>query len=101
MKTVTEWKAIPRIRISFPAAKCAIARLKLKSTKHRQMARIVLSWHNGFDVVTIAFKFTKVPTPEEIQEVIQLFFKAEEVDQCRVTQHPDFERVALIYRQQI
>ncbi len=101
MKTVTEWKEIPRIRISFPAAKCAIARLKLKSTKHPQMARVVLSWHNGFDVATISFKKNKVPTPEEIQEVISLFFKADEASQCRVTQHPDSSRVALIYRQQI
>lgn len=101
MKTVTDWKAIPRIKISFPAAKCAIARLKLKSTTHTQMARVVLSWHNGFDVATVSFRYKKTPTPEEVQEVIHLFFKADEVEQCRVSQHPDNERVALIYRQQI
>ena len=52
------------------------------------------------DVVQLMFKQGKRPTEEEIAEVIELFFKPEEIAQCEVIPHPDNDLVAVIYRAQ-
>lgn len=83
-----------------PTNKSGVARLKLNATLHKQLARIVFSWHGGLDVVQVMFKCGIRPTEEEIAEVMKLFFKPEEIAQCDVIPHPDNELVAVIYRAQ-
>ncbi len=100
MKTLDEIKAIPRIRMYMPTNQSGVARFKLDATKHRQLARIVFSWHSGMDVVQVMFKQGKRPTDEEISEVIDLFFNQKEAHQCEVIPHPDNDLVAVIYRAQ-
>lgn len=100
MKPIDEIKSIPNFRTYMPAKDSGVARFKLSATKHTQLARIVFSWHSGMDVVQVMFKQRKRPTPEEIAEVIDLFFLPEEADQCDVIPHPDNDLVAVIYRAQ-
>lgn len=98
MKSTNEIKAIPNIRLYMPDETYGIAQIKLQSTKHVYKSRIVFSCHGGVDVVLIMFKGNKRATPEEIAEVKELFFLPEEIPQCEIMQHPDDERIAVIYR---
>ena len=105
MKSLDEIKAIPRARtkrnwLYMPTGESGVTRFKLNATTHTQLARIVFSWHSGMDVVQLMFKQGKRPTEEEIAEVIELFFKPEEIAQCEVIPHPDNDLVAVIYRAQ-
>lgn len=100
MKSIDEIKAIPRMRVYMPTNQSGVGRFKLAATTHTQLARVVFSWHSGMDVVQVRFKQRKQPTPEEIAEVIDLFFKPEEANQCNVIPHPEYERVMVIYRAQ-
>lgn len=100
MKSIEEIRAIPKIRIYMPTKTSGVARFKLASTKHTQLARVVFSWHSGMDVVQVMFKQRKRPTMEEIAEVIELFFRPEETAQCEAIPHPDNDLVAVIYRAQ-
>ena len=100
MRTIDEIKSIPRIKIYMPSDSSGVARFKLASTRHTQLVRVVFSWHSGADVVQVMFKQRKRPTPEEIAEVIELFFTPEEAHQCEVIPHPDNDLVAVIYRAQ-
>lgn len=100
MKSIDEIKAAPRMRVYMPNDQTGVGRCKLASTTHTQLARLVFSWHSGMDVVQVRFKMNKRPTPEEIAEVIGIFFKPEEIHQCEVIPHPEYERVMVIYRAQ-
>lgn len=100
MKPIDEIKAIPRIRMYMPTKDSGVARFKLDATTHKQLARIVFSWHSGMDVVQVMFKQRKRVTAEEIAEVISLFFHPAEAKQCEVIPHPDNDLVAVIYRAQ-
>lgn len=100
MKSIEEIKSIPRIKIYMPSENSGVGRFKLMSTTHSQLVRVVFSWHSGADVVQVMFKQRKRPTPEEIAEVIDYFFKPEEAHQCEVIPHPDNDLVAVIYRAQ-
>lgn len=100
MKSIDEIKAIPRMRVYMPTKDSGVGRFKLEATTHTQLARVVFSWHSGMDVVQVMFKRGKRPTPEEVSEVIDLFFKPEEAYQCEVIPHPDNDLVAVIYRAQ-
>ena len=100
MKPIDEIRAIPRMRLYMPTQDSGVGRFKLASTKHTQLARVVFSWHSGVDVVQVMFKQHKRPTPEEIAEVIGLFFKPEETEQCEVIPHPNNDLMAVIYRAQ-
>lgn len=98
MKKIDEIRKIPNIQLYLHGEKQGIAKFKLKSTKHMFKTRVVFSWHSGMDVIMIMFKANKRATPEEIAEVKELFLLPEEIPQCEVMQHPDDERVAVIYR---
>lgn len=100
MKSIDEIRAIPKIRMYMPSEQSGVGRFKLAATKHTQLARVVFSWHSGMDVVQVMFKQRKRPTPEEVAEVIELFFTPEEANQCEVIPHPDNDLVAVIYRAQ-
>lgn len=100
MKSFRDIAATPKWKLYFPEPQIGVARFKMKSTKHRQHARIVFSTFNGMDVLQLSFKKGFSPTPEEIEEAKQLFFKPEEIDQCEVTPHPSAVRVVVIYRLQ-
>ena len=100
MKSIDEIRAISRIRIYMPTNQSGVARFKLMTTTHTQLARVVFSWHSGMDVVQVMFKRGKRPTPEEVSEVIDLFFKPAEAKQCEVIPHPENDLVAVIYRAQ-
>ena len=98
MKTITEIRNIPKIRLMLPGNDSGIARLKLKSTKHTQLVRLIFSWHHGMDVVQAMFKLGKQVTPAEIEEIKRLFFLEEEIPQCEHIIHPDNDLVTVIYR---
>jgi len=100
VKSFAEIAMIPKWKVYFPEKTIGIARGKLKSTTHRQLARIVFSTFNGMDVLQLSFKKGFSPTQKEIDEVIPMFFKPEEIDQCEVTPHPIAVRVVVIYREQ-
>lgn len=100
MKTFTEIAMIPKWKMYFPEKSIGVARGKLKSTKHPMLARVVFSTFNGMDVLQLSFKKGLSPTQAEIDEVIPMFFKPEEIDQCEVTPHPTAVRVVVIYREQ-
>lgn len=100
MKSFTEISLIPKWKLYFPEPTIGVARGKLKSTKHRQLARVVFSTFNGMDVLQLSFKKNFAPTPVEIEEVMPMFFKPEEINQCEITPHPDNELIAVIYRVQ-
>ena len=100
MKSIQEIQAIPKIRLMLPGGDSGIARFKLRSTKHTQLVRAIFSWHSGIDVVQAMFKQHKPLTPEEIEELKQHFFQAEEIPQCEVIPHPDNELITVIYRPQ-
>ncbi len=100
MKSIDEIKAIPRMRLYMPTNDSGVGRCKLASTTHTQLVRVVFSWHSGMDVVQAMFRNKKHITPEEIAEVISLFFNPEEAKQCEVIPHPDNELAAVIYRAQ-
>lgn len=100
MKSFTEIAMLPKWKLYFPEKTIGVARGKLKATKHRQLARVVFSTFNGIDVMQLSFKKNMIPTQAEITELIPLFFKPEEINQCVVTPHPDNERIFVIYRVQ-
>lgn len=100
MKSFTELALNPKWKLYFPERNIGIARGKLNATKHRQLARVVFSTFNGMDVLQLSFKKNFAPTPMEIDEVMPMFFKPEEIDQCLVTPHPDNEKITVIYRVQ-
>lgn len=100
MKPFSEIAMIPKWKVYFPDKEIGIARGKMKATKHRQLARVVFSTFNGIDVVQLSFKKGFSPTPAEIEEAKQRFFKPEEIDQCEATPHPSAVRVVVIYREQ-
>ena len=98
MKSFTEIAMIPKWKLYFPEKTIGVARGKLKSTKHRQLARVVFSTFNGMDVLQLSFKKNMMPTQAEIDELIPMFFKPEEIDQCEITPHPENVRIMVIYR---
>lgn len=100
MKSFVEIAMIPKWKLYFPESSIGVARGKLKATKHRQLARVVLSTFNGMDVLQLSFKKNMKPTQAEIDELLPMFFKPEEIDQCEITPHPDNERIMVIYRLQ-
>lgn len=98
MKPFTEIAMIPKWKVYFPEKTIGIARGKLKATQHRQLARVVFSTFKGMDVLQLSFKKNMIPTQAEIDELLPLFLKPEEIDQCEMTPHPDNERIMVIYR---
>lgn len=100
MKSVNDILLIPKIRLFLPDVYTGIARFKLRATKHTQHVRVVFSWRDGLDVAMVMFKQGKRPTPEEVEEVKQHFFRPEEIPQCVVGLHPDNDLIAVIYRLQ-
>ena len=100
MKTLDEIQAIPNIKLLFPSEDSGVARLKLASSTHPFLARIVFSWHSGFDVVQVMFKRKKPPTYEEMYEVAELFFKKDEISQCNLIPNPHNDRATVLYREQ-
>lgn len=100
MKPFTELAMIPKWKVYFPDKEIGIARGKMKATKHRQLARVVFSTFHGLDVVQLSFKKNMMPTQAEIDELMPMFFKPEEIDQCEVAPHPSAVRVVVIYREQ-
>lgn len=100
MKPIDEIRAIPRIKIYMPTNDSGVGRFKLMATTHTQLVRVVFSWHSGMDVVQAMFRHRKHLTPEEIAEVIELFFKPEEAYQCEVIPHPENDLAVVIYRAQ-
>ena len=100
MKSIDEIKAIPRMRVYMPTKDSGVGRCKLASTKHTQLVRVVFSWYSGMDVVQAMFRNKKHITPEEIAEVISLFFHPAEAKQCEVIPHPDNDLAVVIYRAQ-
>lgn len=98
MKPFTEIAMIPKWKVYFPEKTIGIARGKLKATKHRQLARVVFSTFNGMDVLQLSFKKNMMPTQAEIDELLPMFLKSEEIGQCEVTPHPENERIMVIYR---
>ena len=99
MKPLSEIQTIPKIKLLLPGNDSGIARFRLKSSKHTQLARVIFSWHSGFDVVQVMFKQGKRPTPEEIAEVKQRFFSEDEMSGCEEILHPDNDLIVVIFRQ--
>lgn len=100
MKKIEDILLIPKLRLFQPDIYTGIARLQLRSTKHRQHARIVYSRKDGIDMILLMFPRNMRPTQKEVEEVKQHFFLPEEIPQCVDMVHPDNELVAVIYRMQ-
>ena len=100
MKKIEDILMIPKLRLFQPDIYTGVGRIKLRSTKHTQHARIVYSRKDGVDMMLVMFRQKKRPTPEEIEEVKHHFFLPEEIPQCVDMFHPDNDLIAVIYRMQ-
>lgn len=61
--------------------------------------RVVISTRNGIDTLSLLRqRGTLKPTPEEIDEICNIFFRRGEKEQATVVPHPRYVHGTLIYR---
>lgn len=61
--------------------------------------RVVISTDNGIDSIALLRQRSLLkPTPEEIDEICDIFFRQGEKEQASVTSHPRYANGTLIFR---